>query len=372
MILIFRLLISIGILGVAYSAYARNHIEMKEWTDAPELAAIIPRSLLENGINKIGDLNIIDLVNKITDPKELIFINLIDLIESASIGGVWPGDKNNLERSGAECFTALGAKNTLGKFYDKLGSKRFVNINDISVLNKEMMPHQMLIVLLHESVCALYGFDSDNQYQISASMAFIFGLKNSPREVVADYLINNKWDFLEPFKNIKILSLNREKFHFNAKKRVPAEDGGVTGGHGGGDPWAPEIKFLMMNILHGQEIVCHQNGGLMVSKEISCKLFLENMNLWWKNLRSLNIQTKIFPVKLIKVDKIILPSSVYHLNEFEDSTVSLIFNSQALLSAEFRIENEDEVVSKVKMLTHYINAAFLELIVKWEKQNEKK
>lgn len=359
------------LIGLSIKVFPQANILVTEWEGASEQAQLIPNLLLEKGIKKIGSFSVEELVKKIADPKEILFIGISDLINGKPIGGVWQPVGSNVSRIGAECFTEEEAKRRLGSYYKKLGAKRYVNINSLSPLNKTIAPILVGLTLLHESLCSLYGFDVDDQYQITSSMAFLYTIvgKENSEGANSEYLISNKWNFLEPFKKIISAFQNIKTVETWSKFRLPATDGGVTGGHGGGDPWAPYIKFLLMARLNGLEEFCSKkiNEGLVITKGVDCKVVLDKMLLLWSKIRSLSIETKKFDA-IIQIGKPISSSSIFQVDK--ESGV-LFFNREVLLKPEFHMHTDDDVLNNHKNLTNILEEVLNKLLIKWNSQYEK-
>lgn len=368
----FQYIIVFFLIGFYLKSHAELKLKISRWNDAAELAQMFPKLLIDNGIDRIGNLNLKELVQKINDKNELSFISVYDLNNNIFLGGNWVNPENKKDRIGAECYTF---EETNKHFYDpvkQIGSKRFVNINHHSPLYQNLEPYYLQFTLLHESLCSLYGFSVDDQYQITSSIVFILGLLNKPDEL-NKYLLENKWNFLDPFINTKLV-VKHESFKIsNPVKRHPANGGGVTVGPGGGDPWSAYFKFILMNTLHGKEIECNKqnysNDNESDFSNVSCKIFLEQMSNYWDKLRQLNIETEM-PHFMVEFLNQFLQLNPYWLNINSDSSVSLVINRAILNKIEMDYKNKFSL-EKAKYHMSFLTKAFYELIIKWSNENDK-
>lgn len=360
----YRHLIFILLFGFYCETQASINLVVKPWKDASTLAQKYPKLLIEKNIERIGHLNLKELVQKINDKNEITFFSLFDLNNKLYLGGNWINPKNDLERVGAECYTVEATRE---HFYDpikQIGSKRFVVINEHSPLYQDLDSYYIQFTLLHEALCSLYGFSADNQYQITSSMTFILGLLREPAQL-DKYLKNNKWNFLDPFMNIKLIASHREPKSLNQKNRSPA-GGGVTVGPGGGDPWAAYLKFILMNLLHGKELSCEVQRSQQALSNLSCEDFLKKMQLYWDQLRQLNIETEV-PAQSIKMLGEEIPSNRYRIRKNSDSSISLVFNRTYLKEIESEFKDKP-ALEKSKKHIKIITEVFSELITIWNKE----
>lgn len=352
-----------GVYGKTHSSLDDLHI--KNWNDASTLAQKYLNLLIDNSINRIGNLNLKNLVQKINDKSEITFISLFDLNNQLSLGGRWINPTNNLDRIGADCYTEEATKQYFQDPIKQIKSKRFVVINEHSPLYQNLEPYYLHFTLLHEAICSLYGFSADDQYQMTSSLVFILGLLPNPDQL-AKYLENNKWNFLDPFMSLKSIVNYHEKKWLDQKDRKPATGGGVTVGHGGGDPWSAYLKFLLMNTLHGKELFCEKPGNQQALTHLSCGVFLKKIQLYWDKLRRLNIETESTDLTItIKGDD--LPLKSYRIRNNSDSSISLIFNRTYLKEIESEFKSKFSLKKSEKHIK-IITEVFSELIPIWSNE----
>ncbi|MGZ3798707.1 MAG: hypothetical protein ACXVCR_12570 [Bdellovibrio sp.] len=260
-------------------------ISLFPFENAPQTASQIPRELIKNNVNKIGDLDLENLLKNIMDPHKIIFGEMS--LQGISLGGLADGDDGTL-RFGAECYThhELMIKSNNQHFH--IPSERLVLINKLSPLRQTLDEAMVPATLLHEALCALYGKSRDNNYQMSASLLFLLSLESDER---IRYL-KNQWDFLTPFNN---LSLTNNNYTFKAIERIPALSGGVTGGSGGGDPWSLNAKYWLMRYLHETEKQCRLNNSYIAPQtNLTCSIYLEKLSYFWSKVRQLDIESEFF------------------------------------------------------------------------------
>lgn len=358
----FQYFIIIFLIGFYFKSHAELKLKITNWKDASTLAQRFPILLINNGIEHIGNLNLNELAQKINDKNEITFISIFDLNNKLFIGGSWVNPTNDLDRIGAECYTSEATKEHFYNPIKQIGSKRFVNINKLSPLFQNLDPYYLQFVLLHESLCSLFGFSVDDQYQITSSIAFILGLLKTPDQL-DKYLSNNKWNFLEPFVKIKSIASHRSLKVLNQKIRRPADSGGITVGPGGGDPWSPYFKFILMNILHGKEIYCEKQENQYALRNLSCKDFIKKMQLYWDKLRQLNIETEM-PLLSIKVLDQDYPLNPFRIKNNFDSSISLVINRADLNELELKFKDRPPL-DKPKYHISFISEALSELITQW-------
>lgn len=253
-------------------------------SDAAGLAAQIPRELIELKVKRVGDLDLEKLAAELESTRSIIFgsLALADIPGlPIDLGGVADGADGTM-RAGAECYSRTALREWSARLKLTVPTERLVLVNRLSPLRQPMDEAMTQQLLLHEGLCAFYGRKRDLKYQMSASLLFALTLSDDER---APYLKSNKWNFLAPFRNLQLARIE----DVAAKEgRLPA--GGVTGGTGGGDPWAANAKWWLMFLLHLSEKSCRTDASFRFGR-LTCSQILPKMRELWERLRDLDIES---------------------------------------------------------------------------------
>lgn len=236
-------------------------------SDLAEAAKAIPLKIIKKGINKIGNLDLENLNKKFEDPNQVFFykLNFIDrdLLES----GVGPGYSGQL-RFGGHCFDRFsGPRTELGRKLEIKGGLVVINTDNIERLAAN--PEQLNILLLHEGLCALYGPDFDDHYQVSATLVFLSSLDSLE---IKDFLVDNHKTIFENFASLPLVVAGGP------------EGGGITGGSGGGDPSGVFLKTILYIMFHTSSQTCKQSNTL------PCTYLYNNKVAIWRALVNLRVE----------------------------------------------------------------------------------